>query len=160
MWPFLYCPASTLCPSSALHSFWFKLHSPCSSRSKTNTPSSLGLLLVISWASCGSVHPIESTPNKVSQQRARSRAERRGSRSSFSRSQPKHSLVHLSFLGQFLMHNINESQLFLCLIIRKFIFGQRSIACKTFCMRLLVLADRSLFFFIYRSNFWHSSRCY
>lgn len=48
----------------------------CISRSKTNPPSSLGLLLVVSWASSGSVRPMESTPNKVSQQRARSPAER------------------------------------------------------------------------------------
>lgn len=99
----------------------------CIGRSKTNTPSLLGLLLVF-WASSGSIHPIESTPNKVSQQRARSSAERRASRSNFTWSQPKHSLVHLSFLWQFPMHHINESQLFLCFTIRKFIFGQRSVA--------------------------------
>lgn len=47
-----------------------------------------------------------------------------------SHAQTKHFLVHLSFWGQFPLHRINESQLFLCSTIRNFIFGWRSITCK------------------------------
>lgn len=136
-WPFFFswcCPISAMWLSSGPHSFSIELNAPCRSRSKTSAPSSLGLLLVPPRAASGGIHPIESTPNKVSQQRARSPAERCVSRSNFTWSQPKYSLVHLSFSGRFPpVRHINESQLFLGFTIRCSIFGPRSIACKTLC---------------------------
>lgn len=144
-----------VCPAVWVICIGFKLnliyhHRPlteeaCISRSKTNTPSSLGLQLVASWTSSGRIRPMESTPNKVSQRRARSRDERRISRSNFTRSQAKNSRVHLSFEGQFPLRHINESQLFLCFTISSFIVGRGSITCK----KGLCRSQWSFFFSLY-----------
>lgn len=96
------------------------------SRSKTNAQSSSGPLLVIPAASSGSIHWMESTPNKVSQQRARACAERCISRLNSTWSKAKSFSCSL----QSVLHNINECQLSLRFTIRNFIFGLGSITYK------------------------------
>lgn len=117
--------------------------------SKTNPQSSSGLLFVAS--SSGSIRPMESTPNKVSQRRARACAERCISRLNFTWSQAKLSLVHLSLWRRFALDHINECQLFQCFTIRNFTFGLGSMECKMLCRsRLYALADLPFFIFFYQ----------
>ncbi|KAK5924698.1 hypothetical protein CgunFtcFv8_017288 [Champsocephalus gunnari] len=79
-----------------------------------------------------SIAPMENTPNKVSQRRARARAERRISRSTFTRSLAKRFSCSFIFPGTVPSRRINECQLFLCSTIRKFTFGPGLIRFKWF----------------------------